>query len=432
MAVDGKASPRSYACAVGRARLSLLARIAIALPAMCMGCMWLVSGQAHAHAGSASYLRLAETGVARAERLWRDAKLDWFDSRLGDRERYPLATIWDATPLFETLDAIEIAAPSPAHRAAVAAFAKGAERYYNATLRPSPGFAPYPEDRGQTRVWFDDNGWWGLAFLDAYRATGTPRYLHDAERAFAFIAGQGWNRKGGGLWWNTSHPYLAGEPLAAGSLLGAQLFELTGNSRYRDQVMKFLSWADTSFITERRLYKRTDFDPTPTPYIEGTLVEAHQVLCEAGTSQACGRAAQLADASAMRFSDRLNMGPQFDTIYLHWMLVYGQQTGDLRWRGLATEMAMRAQTQARDAKGLYLRAWDGTPITEHQAVPNMLQTDAATLELFAWLGVGPQALAASGAPARIASRSSAAMKASTTNASNWVPAQRCSSAKAAS
>ena len=81
------------------------------------------------------------------------------------------------------------------------------------------------------------------------------------------------------------------------------------------------------------------------------------------------------------------MGPQFDTIYLHWMLVYGAQTGDTRWRTLAEEMATSAQAHARDAHGLYLRGWDGTPIAEHQAVPNMLQTDAATLELFAWLGV---------------------------------------------
>ncbi len=50
-------------------------------------------------------------------------------------------------------------------------------------------------------------------------------------------------------------------------------------------------------------------------------------------------------------------------------------------------MARDAQEHARDAQGLYLRAWDGTPITEHQALPNMLQTDAATLELFAWLAV---------------------------------------------
>jgi hypothetical protein len=333
-----------------------------------------------------TYLHIAEEGVERARRLWRDRRLGWYDSRLGDRARYPLATIWDATPLFEALSAIDLAAPSAAHRAALTAFASGAERYLDAALDPAPGFAPYPGDRGRTRVWFDDNGWWGLAFLDAYRATGTQSYLREAERAFAFIAEAGWNAHGGGLWWNTSHPYIAGEPLAAGSLLGAQLLKLTGRPLYRREVLKFLSWAQSSFLSERHLYKRTDFDPTPTPYIEGTLVEAWQVLCEVGASDACGRATELADASAERFSDRLNMGPQFDTIYLHWMLVYGEQSGDTRWRGLAEEMAGDAEAHARDGRGLYLRGWDGTPISEHQAQPNMLQTDAATLELFAWLG----------------------------------------------
>jgi hypothetical protein len=336
---------------------------------------------------SQTYLQLAEAGVKRAEQLWRDRRLGWYDSRLHDDERYPLATIWDSTPLFEALDAIDIAAPSPSHRAAVEAFAKGAERYWDATLKLYPGFAPYPGDRGDTLTWFDDNGWWGLGFLDAYRATGVSRYLREAERAFAFIAKAGWNSNGGGLWWNTAHPYIAGEPLAAGSLLGAQLAKLTGKQYYRTEVLKFLDWAESDFLTERRLYKRTESDPTPTPYIEGTLVEAHQVLCEIGISDACERAAQLANASAERFSNRLNMGPQFDTIYLHWMLVYGRQAGETRWQGLAEEMARDAQEHARNVQGLYLRAWDGTPITEHQAQPLMLQTDAATLELFAWLGV---------------------------------------------
>ncbi len=344
-------------------------------------------GQSSARKASQAYLSIAEAGAERAQHLWRNKRLGWYDSRLDDHDSYPLATIWDATPLFETLDAIDIAAPSPAHRAAVKAFAKGAEQYWNNALRPDPGFAPYPGDRGQVRTWFDDNGWWGLAFLDAYRATGVSRYLREAERAFAFIARAGWNARGGGLWWNTSHPYLAGEPLAAGSLLGARLFKLTGKPVYRSEVLKFLEWAESNFVTERHLYKRTDSDPTPTPYIEGTLVEAHQVLCEVGVSQSCARAAGLANASAERFSDRLNMGPQFDTIYLHWMLVYGQQTSDRRWQGLAEEMAGDAEAHAGVPGGLYLRAWDGTPITEHQAQPNMLQTDAATLELFAWLAV---------------------------------------------
>jgi hypothetical protein len=338
---------------------------------------------------AANYLQVAETGVARAQRLWRDRRLGWYDSRLDDRERYPLATIWDATPLFEALDAIEIAAPSPAHRAAVAAFANGAERYYDRGLGPVAGYAPYPGDRGRATAWFDDNGWWGLAFLDAYRATGSARYLRDAQRAFAFIAAAGWNAGGGGLWWNTAHAYIAGEPLAAGSLLGALLFKLTGAVAYREDVLRFVNWGDAHFVSEHALYKRTSFDPTPTPYIEGTLVEAHQVLCEAGVGQACSWARVLADASWERFRDRLNMGPQFDTIYLHWMLLYGSQTGDGRWRALAQRMAASAQVRARERSGLFLRGWDGTPITGHQAAPNMLQSDAATLELFAWLAAVP-------------------------------------------
>jgi len=343
------------------------------------------AGEAPAAAPELPYLQLAEQGVARAQVLWRDRRRGWYDERLGDRERFPLATIWGSLPVFEALDAIDLAAPSVANQARLLSFANGAERYFDASLRPTPGFAPYPNDRGQVRTWFDDNGWWGLAFLDAYRATGGARYLHDAERAFAFIAAQGWNAHGGGLWWDTSHSYKAGEALASGSLLGALLYQRTHDPFYLSEVEKFLKWADAHFLTELGLYDRTDSDPTPTPYIEGTLVEAHEVLCLTGQQPACARASELAEASWLRFQARLEMGPQFDTIYLHWMLVYWTQTGDGRWVALAREMAARAQADARDGRGLYLRAWDGGSITLHESQPNMLQSDAATLELFAWL-----------------------------------------------
>jgi hypothetical protein len=117
-------------------------------------------------------------------------------------------------------------------------------------------------------------------------------------------------------------------------------------------------------------------------------VEAHQVLCLAGQQSACARARELAHAAWERFESRLEMGPQYDTIYLHWMLAYAAQTGDGRWPALAGRMAANAQANALSTQqGLYLRAWDGTPITAHEARPNMLQTDAATVELFAWLAV---------------------------------------------
>ena len=93
------------------------------------------------------YLALAESGVARAKQRFRDARRHWYDSRLGDRERYPLATIWDIVPLFESLDAIAIAQPTAHNLAAVRSFAAGAERYLNHGLRPLAGYSPYPGDR---------------------------------------------------------------------------------------------------------------------------------------------------------------------------------------------------------------------------------------------------------------------------------------------
>jgi hypothetical protein len=332
------------------------------------------------------YRQLAEQGVVRAQRTWRDHRLGWYDERLADRERYPLATIWGAVPLFEALNAVQIASPSTAHRSAVEAFVRGAEHYFNASERPTPGYAPYPHDRGQPRTWFDDNGWWGIAFMDAYQATGDPRALVDAERAFTFIAAQGWDNSSGGIWWNTSHPYKSGPALASDTLLGALLYTTTRRASYLAEVNKFLTWADAHFLTDFRLYSQKGNDPTPTPYVEGPMVEAHELLCQAGQAAACARATELANACWQRFQARLNMGPQFDTIYLHWMLVYAKQTGDQRWPQLARQMAAEAQANALDThSGLYLAAWDGSSITGHQAQRNMLQTDAATVELFAWL-----------------------------------------------
>src|SRR5207245_4552209 len=85
------------------------------------------------------YLALAENGVAQTKRHWSDPAHGWYDARLNDHRRYPLATIWDIVPLFESLDAIAIAQPTPANRRAVARFATGAESILHHGMRAEPG-----------------------------------------------------------------------------------------------------------------------------------------------------------------------------------------------------------------------------------------------------------------------------------------------------
>jgi hypothetical protein len=159
-----------------------------------------------------------------------------------------VASLWGIVPLFEALNGLQIANPSKRHRYELNKFARGAEKYMNWSLEPVAGFGPKPHqsEPGKT-TWFDDNGWWGLAFLDAYRATGSTRYLYDAQLAQQFISVSGWDTtagRPGGIWWNTNHSFYAGESLAGGTLLSARLYALTGQKNYLDDALKFIAWAD--------------------------------------------------------------------------------------------------------------------------------------------------------------------------------------------
>jgi Glycosyl hydrolase family 76 len=335
------------------------------------------------------YLLLARSAVAQSER-WRDPGKGWYYARLDDHDRYPLARIWDIVPLFEALDAIAIAAPTRADLVALTRFAAGAERYLNRGLRPLPGYSPYPGDRtASTETWFDDNGWWGLAFLNAYRATGRRRYLNDAQRALDYIAAAGWDPEGGGIWWNTSHPFKAGAALASGTLLATLLYQQTHSAFDLGQALGFLNWANTSgFVPAQGLYADTSLEPTPVDYIEAPLIYAQALLCQLTATPAdCERAEELKATALKRFGFMLDFAPQYDAIYLQWMLALYSLDHDPGLYTLAAHNATDAQIRALNSEGLYLLSWGGETLPPEDAQPGMLQTQAATASLFAWLAV---------------------------------------------
>jgi Glycosyl hydrolase family 76 len=352
----------------------------------------LTAAQQPLTAAQQAYLAQAERGVAQAQRRWGDRSRGWYDARLHDHDRYPLATIWDIVPLFESLDAIAIAQPTPANKRAVARFAAGAERYLNHGLRPLAGYSPYPGDRAPgTLTWFDDNGWWGVAFVNAYRATGTRRYLADALRALRYIAAVGWDPRAGGIWWNTSHPYKAGEALAAGTLLATLLYAQTRSRFALAQARRFLLWANTAgFSPADGLYAGSSASATPIDYIEAPLIYAQALLCRLTASTGeCERAEQLKAVALTRFGYLLDFSPQYDAIYLQWMLALYSLDRDPTLYSLAADNARDCASRALDGEGLFLLSWNGEVLPHGYALPGMLQTHAATTSVFAWLAVYP-------------------------------------------
>jgi hypothetical protein len=336
------------------------------------------------------YRRLAETGIEQAQQ-WRHGA--WYCEYLHCAHGpYPLVTVWGEVPMFETADALELASPSPSHRALVERFARTNERYWDRALS---GYAPYPGDReGGVRAFFDDNGWEGLAFLNAYRATHARRWLKDAQRAFHFIAARGWDADGGGMWWNTDHPYHSGPALAASSLLGILLY---GEDRERWQlqdVKKYVDWATANDDhDERQLYLEKPNQPeSVNDYVQAPLIYAQYLLCKDGEGEAyCVRAGRVAATMAEEHVDafgyEFNYGPEYDAIFMQWMMAYGQASGERYWLTLAQVNAAAAAANAADGQGLWLSSWWGGAIADPETHPNMLRTAAATASLFAWVGV---------------------------------------------
>ena len=272
-----------------------------------------------------SYLALAEYELARTERVFWNPTLHWYNERLPlnwDPAK-PLARLWAAFPLFEAVDAVAIADPTAANKAAVRSFALGAEKYFNPAIKPVGGYDWYPGIRDpREHTYFDDNGWWELAFLDAYRATGDTRDLRDAERAFRFISVSGWDRSGGGVWWETLHLHRTSEPLAAEIYTGFALYRYTHQASYLQTAEKFLTWANRySWNSAKRLYQRNETDATVLDYVEGLMIGAQLELCQIKHVQGpCGGAEQLAQASVKAFPHYADWTPAADLIYLRFML----------------------------------------------------------------------------------------------------------------
>src|SRR5262245_13696096 len=199
---------------------------------------------ARSEARAGAFLHAAKHAVDKTGPWWAK-KRRWYRSTLSS---HSMASLWGFVPLFQAANGIALARPSARNVNRVNFMAWGANRYFNPTLQPVPGYGPKIGQRepGKT-TWFDDNGWFGLAFLDAYQVTHNPTYLYYAQLAQQFISVSGWDTtpgRPGGIWWNTNRSFYAGESLASGTLLSAKLYEITRQQNYLQDALKFIAWGN--------------------------------------------------------------------------------------------------------------------------------------------------------------------------------------------
>jgi predicted alpha-1,6-mannanase (GH76 family) len=107
------------------------------------------------------------------------------------------------------------------------------------TFRRAPRWRP-----GFANRFYDDNGWWALAWVAAFDLDRDPRYLAAAAHLFARNTG-GWDAAcGGGLWWNTSRRYKNAITNELFLTLAARLSLRTADpgGRYRAWALRAGDW----------------------------------------------------------------------------------------------------------------------------------------------------------------------------------------------
>jgi hypothetical protein len=330
-----------------------------------------------------SFRKLAVAGLAQTRALFWNAQKGWYMGRSnGDP---PIASTWSAFPFMELVAAVAIDSPTKANRALVDKVFRQAEGYWDRTLgaNGSGGVSWLWGLTNTGNAYFDDAGWWGVAYLDAYRATGNRRWLWDAGRALSWIDGFGWDKTGGGTWWDTSHSKKTSEPLAAAAKIAATLYDVTGKAYYLKIAQRYIGWADAKTRNARQsnLYGRSDTDGTVMDYVQGMMIDADLQLCEALKARSwCAKAETLGKASVKEFPALANWAPETDVIYERALLDLYAHDGNPRWYAVAYANGASAKAKSRGPDGTWGLKWDGSYL-----LPGTIYAQSATLQLFAWL-----------------------------------------------
>ncbi len=116
------------------------------------------------------------------------------------------------------------------------------ETTFGRAQRVNPGFS---------NEYYDDDGWWALAWIAAFDLTGEVKYLDLARTLFAGMA-DGWDDVcGGGLWWTRRRDYKNAIPNELFVLLAGRLHQRTTSpgsrgSGYLDWALREWQWFGAS------------------------------------------------------------------------------------------------------------------------------------------------------------------------------------------
>ena len=157
----------------------------------------------------------------------------WADGAVGALQRWynPRTGLWKTAGWWNCANALT---------AVIQHSQRTGERRYRYVIETTFGQAQRV-NLGFSNEYYDDDGWWALAWIAAFDLTGEMKYLDLSRKLFAGMAA-GWDDVcGGGLWWTRERRYKNAIPNELFLLTAGRLHQRTTDPGRR--VSDYLDWA---------------------------------------------------------------------------------------------------------------------------------------------------------------------------------------------
>jgi len=240
------------------------------------------------------------------------------------------------------------------------------------------------QPNGFLNSFYDDEGWWALAWISVYDLTKESQYLDAAVNIFNDMASTGYNATCGGIWWNKSHSANVAIANELFMSVAAHLANRAPNAQY------YLSWAmrqwtwfqDSGLINSNynindglNLTTCQNNNSTVWSYNQGVILGALVELNTAAPNTSYLSVAQsIASAAIAKLSDANGIlhdpyepnlgadGGQFKGIFVRNLQILQQATGNSEYRAYLESNAQSIWTNGRNqTTNMIGPVWSGPP-----------------------------------------------------------------------
>ncbi len=233
--------------------------------------------------------------------------------------------------------------------------------------------------------YYDDEGWWALAWIDAYDLTGKREYLAAADHIFGDMTGSWDNACGGGLWWSRKRHYknaIANELfLSVAAHLANRTDDPARRSEYLSWARREWAWFSHSGMIEHDQLISDGLDAqcrdnhqTQWSYNQGVILGGLAELARSGHRRANLHAAtRIADAAILKLTDADGIlhdacergcgadGTQFKGIFLRNLALLNQMHPERRYRQFIVRNAVSILAKDQEPDHSFGPVWSGPP-----------------------------------------------------------------------